>query len=122
MLFELYDEMERDLTYVGASAIEDLLQEEVPQTIKSIMAAGVKMWVLTGDKQETAIEIGKSCNLINEGLMELFILSSDSKDEFIRKLFESMHRETIKRSKAIVVDGPTLTHILGDDVLAKYFF
>ena len=49
-LFELYDEMEQDLTYVGSSAIEDLLQDEVPQTIKSIMDAGIKMWVLTGDK------------------------------------------------------------------------
>lgn len=114
--------MERDLTYVGASAIEDLLQEEVPQTIKGIMAAGVKMWVLTGDKQETAIEIGKSCNLINETLMELFILSSESKEDFIRKLYEAMNRESKKPKKAIVVDGPTLTHILGDDMLAKYFF
>jgi len=40
------------------------------------MTAGIKVWVLTGDKQETAIEIGKSCNLINENTMDLVILSS----------------------------------------------
>jgi len=37
----------------------------VPETIKELMDAGIRMWVLTGDKQETAIEIAKSCNLIN---------------------------------------------------------
>lgn len=66
MLNKLYDEMEKDLQYVGSSAIEDLLQEEVPETIEILMSAGIRVWVLTGDKQETAIEIGKSCNLINE--------------------------------------------------------
>lgn len=62
----LYDEMESDLKYIGSSAIEDLLQEDVPETIQNLMNAGIRVWVLTGDKQETAIEIGKSCNLINE--------------------------------------------------------
>jgi len=37
----------------------------VPETIKELIDAGIRMWVLTGDKQETAIEIAKSCNLIN---------------------------------------------------------
>lgn len=60
----LYDEQERDLVYLGSVGIEDLLQEQVPETIQILMEANIKIWVLTGDKQETAIEIGKSCNLI----------------------------------------------------------
>ena len=48
----------------------------MPETIESLMSAGIKVWVLTGDKQETAIEIGKSCNLINEKTMDLVILSA----------------------------------------------
>ena len=52
------------------------------------MSANIKLWVLTGDKQETAIEIGKSCNLINEAEMELIIMSSKTKDEFIHTLTE----------------------------------
>lgn len=48
--------------------------------------ANIKVWVLTGDKQETAIEIGKSCNLINEDTMELIILSSPDKTTFLHKL------------------------------------
>ena len=48
----------------------------MPETIESLLSAGIKVWVLTGDKQETAIEIGKSCNLINEKTMDLVILSA----------------------------------------------
>ena len=60
----LYDMLERDLEYVGSSAIEDKLQYGVPETIDMLLNANIKVWVLTGDKQETAIEIGKSCKLI----------------------------------------------------------
>ena len=49
---------------MGSSAIEDKLQYGVPETIDMLIKANVKVWVLTGDKQETAIEIGKSCKLI----------------------------------------------------------
>jgi phospholipid-transporting ATPase len=47
------------------------------------MTAGIRVWVLTGDKQETAIEIGKSCNLINESTMDLHILSSKNAEELL---------------------------------------
>ena len=50
--------METDLDLMGATAIEDKLQENVPQTIKFLKDAGIKVWVLTGDKVETAINIG----------------------------------------------------------------
>jgi P-type E1-E2 ATPase len=56
--------MEKGLLYVGATAIEDKLQEGVAATIERVMQANIRIWVLTGDKQETAIEIGKSCKLI----------------------------------------------------------
>ena len=47
----------------GASAIEDKLQDGVPETIANLAIAGIKIWVLTGDKQETAINIGYSCQV-----------------------------------------------------------
>ena len=61
---QLYDMFEKDLDYIGSSAIEDKLQYGVPETIDMLIKANIKVWVLTGDKQETAIEIGKSCKLI----------------------------------------------------------
>ncbi len=82
------------------------------------MTAGIKLWVLTGDKQETAIEIGKSCNLINERTMELIILTSESQDDFIQKLEEAEKSESKLEMKSIVIDGPTLTIVLEKDELA----
>ena len=54
-------QIEKDLELVGATAIEDMLQDEVGETIQSVKEAGVKFWMLTGDKLETAINIGFSC-------------------------------------------------------------
>lgn len=48
-------EIELDMTLVGSTAIEDRLQEDVEETIISLKDAGIKFWVLTGDKIETAI-------------------------------------------------------------------
>lgn len=49
---------------IGATAIEDKLQEGVPETIDKLAQAGIKIWMLTGDKLETAINIGYSCKLL----------------------------------------------------------
>ena len=56
-------EIETDLTLLGATAIEDKLQDGVPETIANLILGGIKVWVLTGDKQETAINIGYSCQV-----------------------------------------------------------
>ncbi|KAJ3221416.1 hypothetical protein HK099_003538 [Clydaea vesicula] len=58
--------IEKDLMLLGATAIEDKLQDGVPETIATLALAGIKIWVLTGDRQETAINIGFSCKLITE--------------------------------------------------------
>ena len=68
--------IEQDLTLLGGTAIEDRLQEGVPDTIALLAEAGIKLWVLTGDKVETAINIGFSCNLLNND-MELIVLKID---------------------------------------------
>jgi magnesium-transporting ATPase (P-type) len=59
----------------------------VPETIAMLIKAKIKVWVLTGDKQETAIEIGKSCKLIQTDMI-LEILSSATEDEFREKLLD----------------------------------
>lgn len=63
-LLNLFDRMESGLEYLGSSAIEDKLQDGVPETIAKLIETKIRVWVLTGDKQETAIEIGRSCKLI----------------------------------------------------------
>lgn len=47
----VYEEIEQGLTLIGATAIEDKLQDGVPETIANLAAANIKIWVLTGDKQ-----------------------------------------------------------------------
>lgn len=65
LLKEAAKELERDLHIVGATAIEDKLQTQVPETIATLEQAGIKLWVLTGDKRETAVEIGYSTNVLS---------------------------------------------------------
>lgn len=60
--------MEKELELIGATAIEDKLQANVDKTIDAIKKAGIKVWVLTGDKIETAINIGYSCKLLQNDM------------------------------------------------------
>ncbi|XP_029109053.1 phospholipid-transporting ATPase IC isoform X3 [Scleropages formosus] len=63
-LDEVYELIERNLQLIGATAIEDKLQDGVPDTIAKLAKANIKIWVLTGDKKETAENIGYSCQLL----------------------------------------------------------
>jgi len=109
--------VERDLTLIGATAIEDKLQDGVPETIAQLLEAGIHVWVLTGDKQETAINIGHSCKLLKEN-MPILIINSDTLDETreeIRQHLDSLRQDdAVGRDNevAVVVDGRTLTFAL----------
>ena len=61
----LYKELEEELDLVGASALEDMLQENVPECIDDFRKAGINVWMLTGDKFETAENIGFSCKMFD---------------------------------------------------------
>jgi len=67
------EKIERDLELIGSTAIEDKLQEEVGETIAAIKEAGINIWVLTGDKVETAINIGYSCSLLDNNIAQSII-------------------------------------------------
>ncbi|PJF18947.1 Phospholipid-transporting ATPase [Paramicrosporidium saccamoebae] len=86
------DEIERDLTLLGATAIEDKLQEGVPECIEMLQMAGIKVWVLTGDKMETAINIGFSCRLLNKNMVLLVIRGSDEEETLkqLRSAYEKI--------------------------------
>uniref|UniRef100_A0A4W6C7B4 Phospholipid-transporting ATPase n=1 Tax=Lates calcarifer TaxID=8187 RepID=A0A4W6C7B4_LATCA len=77
-LDELYEEIEKDLQLLGATAVEDKLQDGVPQTIEQLAKADIKIWVLTGDKQETAENIGYSCNMLREEMKDVFIVAANT--------------------------------------------
>ncbi|XP_041085056.1 phospholipid-transporting ATPase IC isoform X2 [Polyodon spathula] len=89
-----YERIENNLTLLGATAIEDRLQEGVPETIRTLKRAGIKIWVLTGDKKETAVNIGYSVKLLSSDMTIL-----EGKD--LRTLLEPMQEEKSSDSNNI---------------------
>ena len=113
--------IEKDMFLLGATAIEDKLQEGVPDTIHTLQMAGIKVWVLTGDRQETAIKIGLSCRLISES-MNLVIVNEETAmgtKEFITKRLNAItsQRKTGElEDLALVIDRKSLTYALEKDI------
>ena len=73
------EEIEKRLQLLGCTAIEDKLQAGVPQCIERLAAAGIRIWVLTGDKQETAINVGFACSLLQTDMAQ-HIVSASTKE------------------------------------------
>ncbi|XP_044065257.1 phospholipid-transporting ATPase ID isoform X2 [Siniperca chuatsi] len=87
-----YEEIEQDMMLLGASAIEDKLQEGVPETIAVLSLANIKIWVLTGDKQETAVNIGYSCKMLKDDMTEVFIISGHTVQSVRQELRRARER------------------------------
>ncbi|KAL6996307.1 putative phospholipid-transporting ATPase 4, variant 2 [Sarracenia purpurea var. burkii] len=135
MLERISDMMERDLILVGATAVEDKLQKGVPQCIDKLAQAGLKIWVLTGDKLETAINIGYACSLLRQGMKQICITSmnadtseQDSKEAVkenismqITNASQMIKLETDPHAaSALIIDGKTLTYALEDDLKHQF--
>lgn len=112
--------VERDLVLLGATAIEDRLQDGVPETIATLQTAGIKVWVLTGDRQETAINIGMSCKLISEEMI-LIVINEDNKESTREALARRLAAcrsapEAEPEVFALVIDGKSLGFALEKDL------
>ncbi|KAI9726404.1 MAG: hypothetical protein M1834_009032 [Cirrosporium novae-zelandiae] len=115
--------IEHDFTLLGATAIEDKLQEGVPDTIHTLQTAGIKVWVLTGDRQETAINIGMSCRLLSEESTLLLINEEDAnatRDNMLKKIHEIQTVDD-PETLALVIDGKSLTFAL-EKSMEQIFF
>ncbi|XP_069819619.1 phospholipid-transporting ATPase IK [Dendropsophus ebraccatus] len=125
----VYNEMEDDLQLLGATAIEDKLQDRVPETIQLLKNGNIKVWVLTGDKQETAINIGFSCELLTDD-MEILDeqqicdileeywehnnnLSGSGQDLLDNSIFRKKRGSLETRKMALVVTGDFMVQVLG---------
>jgi len=114
----VYDLVEKDLRLVGATAIEDKLQDGVPETIANLQLAGVRVWVLTGDKQETAINIGYSSNLLAEDMAdEPYIVDGFTAEEVTSQLIE--YRRAIEEHQ--LPQGGKQPRRLGDELSMRTF-
>lgn len=113
--------IEMNLELAGATAIEDKLQEGVPESIDKLRRAKIKLWMLTGDKRETAINIGHSCRLIKD-YSSITILDHESGDveQRIAAAFIDINRGPVAHS-VVVIDGQTLALIEVNDTVRKLF-
>ncbi len=125
--------IEKNLRLLGCTAIEDKLQDGVPQCIKQLAIAGIRLWVLTGDKMETAINIGFACSLLTEE-MDQFIVSAytpeldaletsgrleeaaklghDRIADSLEKIEQEMKSQSYRGQYAIIIDGKALSFAL----------
>ncbi|KAJ4971563.1 hypothetical protein NE237_004662 [Protea cynaroides] len=130
-------DVEKNLHVVGSSGIEDKLQEGVPEAIESLRQAGIKVWVLTGDKQETAISIGYSCKLLTSDMNQIIINSKSMQScrksiedgkALSKKLMATpadTHTgggvEPVGVPLALIIDGTSLVYVLDTELEQELF-
>uniref|UniRef100_A0A8C7XKH9 Phospholipid-transporting ATPase n=1 Tax=Oryzias sinensis TaxID=183150 RepID=A0A8C7XKH9_9TELE len=134
LLLESAQRLETNLTLLGSTGIVDRLQEEVPETIEALQRAGIKVWVLTGDKQETAINIANACKLLRSS-DQLLTANCDNKDACAALLNElivevqcgqegvSEQREDPSSGSTgfiLAIDGRTLDWALQEDLRSSF--
>uniref|UniRef100_A0A3Q3R1N9 Phospholipid-transporting ATPase n=1 Tax=Monopterus albus TaxID=43700 RepID=A0A3Q3R1N9_MONAL len=133
LLFESALRLETNLHLLGATGIEDRLQDGVPETIASLRKAGLQIWVLTGDKQETAVNIAYACKLLDPE-EEILTLNADSQVSSSNQNFtDSINPSSSPLSSSsfhttpftvhrlgLVIDGRTLAYALDKSLEDKF--
>lgn len=118
---EITDLIEKDLMLMGVTAVEDRLQDQVPEVIADFIQANIKVWMLTGDKLETAENIGYSCKLIQSDFKKLYLDSEKrlrDKLEEMTKILAS--REPTERF-CLIAEGKAILRLSQDKELAQRF-
>ncbi|XP_071327266.1 phospholipid-transporting ATPase VD isoform X2 [Trachinotus anak] len=127
LLLESAQRLETNLTLLGSTGIVDRLQEEVPETIEALQRAGIKVWVLTGDKQETAINIAYACKLLcpNDQLLTANCGSREACAALLEELKLEVQcgqddDESSSGSFILVIDGQTLDWALQEELQSHF--
>jgi len=123
LLAQIFDKYERGLVLLGATAVEDRLQDRVPETIKDLQDASIKIWMLTGDKLETAENIGLSCKLIQNDMVVWKLSSPQEVREFCCTEKARQNDQLIlnNQKRGILVEAQALTLILSNFEYRKFF-
>uniref|UniRef100_A0A8C3AWN3 Phospholipid-transporting ATPase n=1 Tax=Cyclopterus lumpus TaxID=8103 RepID=A0A8C3AWN3_CYCLU len=105
-LMAVYNQVETGMSLIGATAVEDRLQEEAAETMEALQGAGIKVWVLTGDKMETAKSTCYACRLFQRNT-ELLELTVRTLEDGGRRREERLHELLLEYHKKAVQDAPT---------------
>uniref|UniRef100_A0A672ZP72 Phospholipid-transporting ATPase n=1 Tax=Sphaeramia orbicularis TaxID=375764 RepID=A0A672ZP72_9TELE len=126
-LMAVYNQVETGMSLIGATAVEDRLQEEAAETMEALQGAGIKVWVLTGDKMETAKSTCYACRLFqrNTELLELTVRTLEDggrrREERLHELLLEYHKKAVQDAPPVkaanqdygfIVDGATLSMVL----------
>lgn len=113
----MYAQIESNLTLLGATVVEDKLQDEVPETLQALQDADIKVWMLTGDKLETAQSIGFSCQLLSEGMDILKCATLDDLRATFNEEESTLNEKLRSRGKkrALIIEAGALRHMIGDE-------
>ncbi|XP_050716966.1 phospholipid-transporting ATPase IF-like [Eriocheir sinensis] len=106
------DLMEAKLTLLGATGVEDLLQEGVQETLEALRVAGIKVWVLTGDKVETAVNIAYSCGHFKKFMTVLTLTGLQDPEHAAARLQQCTQESEVEGNYGLVVDGASLQLLL----------
>uniref|UniRef100_A0A671SUN4 Phospholipid-transporting ATPase n=1 Tax=Sinocyclocheilus anshuiensis TaxID=1608454 RepID=A0A671SUN4_9TELE len=119
-LVEVFSFIEKDLELLGATGVEDKLQDKVQETIEALRLAGIKVWVLTGDKHETAVSVSLSCGHFHRtmNILELVQQKSDNEETNCRTNCLCRIKEDHVIQHGLVVDGASLS-LVGHLTLLK---
>ena len=114
----LMNELEYGVSFLGITAIEDKLQNNLKSTIECLRGGGIKMWMITGDKMETAECIGRSCGLQKTTEANYKIEEVTTDDSW------QGHWDNIKSnlSQILIIDGKTLSFVFENPHIAEEFF
>ncbi|KAG8520290.1 Phospholipid-transporting ATPase IB [Galemys pyrenaicus] len=122
-LEKCYDIIEKKFLLLGATAIEDHLQARVPETITTLLKANIRIWVLTGDKKETAINIAYSCKLISGQMprIQLDTNSLEATQQAINQNCQDLGSLLNKENGlALIIDGETLKYALHIKIMKQF--
>uniref|UniRef100_A0A673XCY6 Phospholipid-transporting ATPase n=1 Tax=Salmo trutta TaxID=8032 RepID=A0A673XCY6_SALTR len=120
-LAQAYDLIERDFTLLGATAVEDRLQEKAADTIESLHKAGMKVWVLTGDKMETAAATCYASKLFRRSTQILELTKKRTEEQSLHDVLFDLSRTVLRQRSllsvdcqdyGLIIDGATLSAVL----------
>lgn len=114
--------LEKDFQFVGVTAVEDRLQDGVPDAISRIKEMGIRLWVLTGDKTETAVDIARSCKLFTDTTFMSYAVQAESAEDAEAKLLLSHKELSEKEDTGLVLDGQTLIHAMSNEECRKIIY
>ena len=115
------DRIERGMSLLGCTAVEDKLQDQVPEVIADFLLADIKVWMLTGDKMETAENIGYSCRLIQQNFKKLYLTREEELQSKLEEFSNRLAQKNPQDKYCLIVEGKAILALSKDDDMGEQY-